>query len=379
MTSEWQTIGHEKAVATLTRSALTGRMAHAWLLAGPANVGRMTLALDIARLVNCLAEDPADRPCAQCRQCRRVTDSLHADVRVVSQGGTSRNVRRTAISVDQIRDLQREAILKPYEGRCRVFIIEDAENFTQEAANALLKMLEEPPDNVLFVLLASEVRESTADESAGSVTYSSQHEEDTIAALLEAVPRVGGILPTILSRCQVLELRPLTVTTVQAELERRFDLPPGDTTEIARLSGGRLGWAIDVASDPQSLARRAERLDEIEAVQGSALDEKFAYAEKLAAIFSRSRPAVYEELRLWLGWWRDVLVIHEGNEGLAVNISRLPTLSAVSNQCTSAQVVNAIRAIQQTIEMLESNVNPRLCLEGMLLRLPHLEPKPTGT
>ena len=380
MSPHWHTTGHDKAIATLARSVESGRMAHAWLLAGPPNVGKMTLALDIARLVNCIADDPGGRPCSDCRQCRRITDSLHADVRVISQGaGSGATTRRTAISVEQIRELQREAVLKPYEGRHRVFIIEDAENFTQEAANALLKMLEEPPEDVIFALLASEVRENTVDESAGYIAYSSEHEQDRITALLEAVPQVGGILPTILSRCQVLELRPLPVSKVHAELERRFDLSADDTTEIARLSAGRLGWAIEVASDPEALARRGERLSEIEAVLAGGLDEKFAYAEKIAAIFGRSRIAVYEELQLWLGWWRDVLVVHEDNDDLAVNISRLDTLRAASGDCTSAQVVEAIRAIQQTTSMLESNVNPRLCIEGMMLRMPQLQAQQPNT
>ena len=379
MTADWQTIGHDKAITTLSRGMQSGRLAHAWLFAGPPQVGKMTLALDLARLVNCIDDDSANMPCHECRQCQRITNSLHADVRVISQGGTANSARRTAISVDQIRELQREAVLKPYEGRYRVFIIEDAENFTQEAANALLKMLEEPPEDVIFVLLASEVRENTVDESAGYITYSPEHEQDRITALLEAVPQVGGILPTILSRCQVLELRPLPIAAVQAELERRLDPVPEDITEIARLSAGRLGWAIEVASDPQALARRGERLTEIEAVLGGALDEKFAYAEKIAAIFSRSRTSVYEELQLWLGWWRDVLVVHEDNADLAVNVSRLDTLRSASDQCTSAQVVEAIRAIQQTTYMLESNVNPRLCIEGMMLRMPQLQAQPTNT
>ena len=380
MSPYWHTTGHDKAIATLARSVESGRVAHAWLLAGPPNVGKMTLALDIARLVNCIADDPGGRPCSDCRQCRRITDSLHADVRVVSQGGSNGGTaRRTAISVEQIRELQREAVLKPYEGRYRVFIIEDAENFTQEAANALLKMLEEPPDAVMFVLLASEVRENTVDESATYITYSPESERDRISALLEAVPQVGGILPTILSRCQVLELRPLPVSKVHAELERRFELSDDDTIEIARLSAGRLGWAIEVASDPEALARRGERLSEIEAVLAGGLDEKFAYAEKVAAIFGRSRIAVYEELQLWLGWWRDVLVVHEDNDDLAVNISRLDTLRVASGDCTSAQVVEAIRAIQQTTSMLESNVNPRLCIEGMMLRMPQLKARQAST
>ena len=374
MRSNWQTIGHDKAVGTLARSLESGRMAHAWLLAGPPSVGKMTLALDLARLVNCAAEQGGDKPCGECRQCRRITDSLHADVRIISQGGSSGGVtRRTAISVEQIREAQREAVLKPYEGRYRVFIIEGAENFTQEAANALLKMLEEPPEDVIFALLASEVRENSEDESAGYITYSAEHEQDRVAALLDAVPQVGGILPTILSRCQTLELRPLPASTVQRELERRFDLSPDDATEIARISKGRLGWALQAASDPKVLARRNERLDEIEAVLAGGLDDKFAYAERQAATFGRRREAVYDELQLWLDWWRDVLVVREGNDNLALSLSRLGALKAASSGCESTQVVRAIRAIQETTSMLESNVNPRLCIEGMMLRMPQLE------
>lgn len=374
MSPNWQTIGHDKAVSTLARSLESGRMAHAWLLAGPPHVGKMTLALDLARMVNCAAEEVGNRPCGECRQCQRISNSLHADVRIISQGGSSGGVtRRTAISVEQIREAQREAVLKPYEGRYRVFIIEDAENFTQEAANALLKMLEEPPEDVIFVLLASEVRENSEDESAGYITYSPERERDRVAALLDAVPQVGGILPTILSRCQTLELRPLPASTVQRELERRFNLPSDEATEIARLSKGRLGWALQAASDPQVLARRSERLDEIEAVLAAGLDEKFAYAERQAASFGRRREAVYDELQLWLDWWRDVLVVREGNDNLALNLSRLGALKAAASGCESTQIVSSIRAIQETTWMLESNVNPRLCIEGMMLRMPQLE------
>ena len=374
MTASWQTVGHDKALATLARSIETGRMAHAWLLAGPPHIGKMTLALDIARLVNCTASAIAQKPCDDCQQCHRIGNSLHADVRVISQGGSSSGtMRRTAISVEQIRDMQREAVLKPYEGRHRVFIIEDAENFTQEAANALLKMLEEPPDDVIFVLLASELRENTTDESAASVTLAKEDEQDRIAALLDAVPQVGGILPTILSRCQTLELRPLSKAIVESELIRRFDMQHGEAKEIARLSKGRLGWALQAASEPRTLTRLNERLDGIEAALSGGLDEKFAYAERLATAFGRNREAIYEELLLWLGWWRDVLVIREGNDDLVVNTSRRDALNSAASTCASARVIATIHAVQQTTAMLESNVNPRLCIEGLMLCMPQLE------
>ena len=117
----WQTIGHEKAVRALQRGLQEGRLSHAYLLVGPAQVGKMTLALDLARLVNCAGEDS---PCGDRSQCRRVSDSLHTDVHVLGleaqKGGSGRT--RVAIGIDQIRTVQREASLKPYEGRYRVFI-----------------------------------------------------------------------------------------------------------------------------------------------------------------------------------------------------------------------------------------------------------------
>ena len=270
--------------------------------------------------------------------------------------------------------MQRDAILKPYEGRRRVFIIEDADNFTQEAANALLKMLEEPPDDVIFVLLAAEVRENTADESAGSIAYDAEREQDRIAAMLDAVPQIGGILPTILSRCQVLQLRPLPIAVVKSELDRRFDLTPDGTNDIARISAGRLGWALQAAADPQALAKRSERLDEIEAVLNSDLADKFKYAERIALSFGRNREAVYDEMQLWLGWWRDVLVVNEDSDDLVLNLSRLATLQAAASVCASRQIVTAIRAVQETTAMLESNVKrAALCIEGLMLRMPELE------
>ncbi len=373
--ADWRTIGHERAVAALRRGIGGGRVAHAYLLVGPPQVGKMSLAMDLARMVNCLAEPADARPCGECAQCRRISDALHADVRVVSQDGGSG--ARNAIGVDQIRDLQQEANLKPYEGRYRVFIIDGAERFTQEAANALLKMLEEPPADVLFVLLASEVSESSADESMSFTPYTPAGvgaRQDKIAELLEIVPRVGGVLPTIISRCQVLELRPLPIAQVAEVIEQRFNLDTQPALEIARLSGGRIGKALEFATSSELLAEHAERMDTIEDVLRSGLAERFAYAERRATAFGRDRSVVYGDLSLWLAWWRDVLVVKSGSGGFATNLSRMDALRTAAADCDAAQVVAAIRAIQETDAMLRANVNARLALEGMLLRMPRVSP-----
>ena len=155
----FRTVGHDKAVKALTRAIDSDRIAHAYLIAGPPQIGKMTLAIDIARAVNCVADEQPNmfgetepKPCNTCGPCDRITRGLHTDVRVVTLGQDSRGRTQTLISIDQVREVQREASLRPSEGKYRVFIFDRAEYLSQGAATALLKTLEEPPDQVIFIL-----------------------------------------------------------------------------------------------------------------------------------------------------------------------------------------------------------------------------------
>lgn len=298
----------------------------------------MTLAMDVARMVNCLGDV---KPCGECNQCRRITDSLHADVRIISleteEGKEGRT--RTAIRIEQIRDLQKEASLKPYEGRYRVFIVDGAELMTEEASNGLLKTLEEPPDEVIFVLLASEV---------------------------------GAILPTIVSRCQRVELRPLPLSVVADELEGNYKADHDTAQEIARLSGGKPGWALDAMQNPKILEERSSKLGNIEDVIRGGLEDRFAYADSLSRTFSRNREAVFQELRLWLEWWRDALVVKGGAGEFVTNLSRTEAINAAAERLSDVEIARVINAIQDTTVHLERNVNARLALEQLMLALPRI-------
>ena len=145
----WQTLGQDRAVAALQRGLAQGRRAHAYLLVGPSQVGKRTLALELAQALNC--EGP-ETPCQECSPCRRIAASLHADVQVVGVEATDGGVHKH-ISIDQIRELGRVVSLRPFEGRCRVVIIDPADAMNEAAQNAFLKTLEEPPPDVLFVLI----------------------------------------------------------------------------------------------------------------------------------------------------------------------------------------------------------------------------------
>ena len=337
----WTTIGHSDAVAGLRRSAEEGRIAHAYLLVGPRQVGKMTLALDMARLVNCTG---GEAPCGECGQCRRIAQGVHADVEVLDiESGEGRS--RVNIGIDQVRQLQRAANLKPFEGRCRVFIVDGAERLSEEAANALLKVLEEPPEQVMLVLLTLDA---------------------------DALP------PTIASRCRRLELRPLEHRVVAGELKARLGCVPERAEELARLCAGRIGWAIEAASDPALLEERSTTLGAIDVVLRGGLEARLTHANEMAAGFAADRDSAKRALALWLEWWRDVMVVKEGTPELAANLSRSDELAAAGESLSRGQVLRAVESVRQASQDLERNVNPRLALEGLMLSLPRLQERPSG-
>ena len=344
----WRTVGHRKAIESLERAVENGRLSHAYLLTGPPRVGKRTLALDIARAVNCL---DSSRPCASCRQCDRITQGLHADVYVVGllpfESDDTRT--RTAISIDQVREAQRMATLKPYEGAGRVFIFENAELLSEQAANALLKTLEEPPAQVTLVLLA------------------------TAAELLPE---------TIVSRCTVIRLRPLSHALVEEVLRDVHGATAELATRIARASHGRLGWALEALADPSLLEARADQLGELLAATHGTLEQRFDLASSLATRFTRDRTDAGRVLALWLGWWRDVMVASHGSPELVANVDHRRHVDAAAGSLAPRQIADAISAINETWDRLDANVNPRLALEGLMLRLPRPgrpSPLPEGT
>ncbi len=335
----WQTVGHDKATVSLERAVEDGRLSHAYLLTGPPRVGKRTLALDIARAVNC--PEPS-RPCGACRQCDRITQGLHADVYVVGllpfESDEART--RTAISIDQVREAQRMAALKPYEGAGRVFIFENTELLSEQAANALLKTLEEPPEQVTLVLLA------------------------TAAELLPE---------TIVSRCTVIRLRPLNHALVEEVLRDAHGATPELARRIARASRGRLGWALDALADPALLESRAQQLEELLAATYGTLEQRFGLASSLATRFTRDRADAGRVLALWLDWWRDVMMANHGAPNLVANVDYRRHVDAAAGSLAPHQIADAINAITEAWDRLEANVNPRLALEGLMLRLPRPE------
>ncbi|MDO8472884.1 MAG: DNA polymerase III subunit delta' [Dehalococcoidia bacterium] len=335
----WQTLGQERAIDLLQRSLKLERISHAHLFVGPRQVGKMTLALDLARAVNCESGNP---PCGSCRSCQRISSGKHSDVRVVSLASAevAKGKRRTEIGIDDVKEVQEMASLPPFEGKTKVFIIDGAERLSAEAANRLLKTLEEPPPHVMFVLLSSVER---------------------------------AVLPTVISRCQKIELRPMSTEAVQNMLVERHGLEPQRAELLARLSSGCPGWALAALKDDKELERRKQELDTLIEIPYLRFGERLALAAEWAKRFDQSREDGKALLERWLVLWRDLLMLKAGCPASLVNVDYREELERQASIFGAQEIAQSAESVRATMEHIGMNANPRLALDYLLLSVPGKE------
>lgn len=329
-----QVVGHEWAIDMLAGGLVNDRLAHAYLLTGPAYIGKTTLARAFAQTLNCEAGGPT--PCLACRPCQLIARDRHPDVRLV-EPALSSSGRKETLRIDQVRNLQKELALAPYEGRYQVAILTRFHKASPGAANALLKTLEEPPDRVVIIL--------TADLA-------------------------DSLLLTIVSRCQSLSLRPLPLDKVESALLLRWQATESQARQLAHFSGGRLGLAVRLLSDPQALELRKEQLDALESLLQEDRSGRFLHADKMTR--KKKGATVVDILELWLGWWRDVmLAAGRENTPLSItNIDRMDQIEAAAERFGLETASTTVRAIQQTLRQLDCNANARLAVEVLMLNFP---------
>ena len=333
----WRVIGQSKALSTLERGLESGTLPHAHLFVGPSHVGKGTLAVDLAQALNCLGDNP---PCGECQSCRRIIAGKHADVRIIglNADGSSKGTKtRSEIGIDDIRDLQQSASLPPYEGRCKVFIIDGAERLSAEAANCLLKVLEEPPPSVAMVLLTCEER---------------------------------NLFPTVISRCRRVELKPVPVAEVERVLAESRGVDGDKARLLARLSEGCIGWALAALTDDNLLAQRTQRLSKLLSLFTAGLGERFDYAAELATQFEKDRRSGGEVIRLWVGWWRDLMLAKCGCAYAITNLDYALSIERWAQTFDLFQIKNFINALHESLEQIYRNANSHLVLETLMLSMP---------
>jgi DNA polymerase-3 subunit delta' len=321
----WPVVGHEWAVDHLDRAIRHGRMRHAYLFTGPSQIGKTTLARAFAMAINCTNETP---PCGQCRACTLIARDRHPDITFVEaeqEGGT--------LKIDQVRELQQIVALRPYEGRYRVAILNRFHEANPNAQDALLKTLEEPSPRTVLIVAAN---------------------------------AADSLLSTIVSRCQLLPLRPLPLDTVRQALEWQWNAPQDVAKTLAQISGGRIGWAIRALQDTAELDRRAAALDTLdEMLQGNRRD-RFVWAENLA----KDKADLGYLLEVWVGYWRDVMLLTTGSHVPVTNYDRRAQIEDLAHRIGPDIPAAALRATRRTIDYLGKNVNTRLALEALMLDYP---------
>ncbi len=327
MPSNWNVVGHHWAVDMLQKHIVRGTTRHAYLFAGPPGVGRRTLSLRFAQALNCASPLEAGVPCGTCRDCKQIESLKHADLTVVeseSEGGI--------LKVDQIREARKTLTLKPFQSSYRVALFLRFHEANDSAANALLKTLEEAPSYAVLILTADNPEQ---------------------------------LLPTIVSRCEVLRLRPLRVEDVQRELEKR-GLENSRAKLIAHISGGRMGYAIRLTEDDSLLAQRDERLDDLLSLLPASRVEKFSYADKLA----KDKDAMRQTITFWLSYWRDVMLRAAQTETPLVNVDRNVEIEDIASRMDLSASRRVVSGLEAALEKMDRNVNPRMLAEVMLMDLP---------
>lgn len=331
-------IGQARAVGFLQRALVTGRIAHAYLFNGPSGVGKRTAALAFAQALDCDMEQRSadsrqltamEDGCGECRSCRHIASGQHPDVQVIEPDGA-------ILKIEQIRTLEADAALVPYEARWKVFILAGAERMNEQAANALLKTLEEPAKDTVFILLTG-----------------------TVAALPS----------TIVSRCQTVTFIPLPHGQIEVLLrERGMEAPQARL--VASLSRGSIerAFSSEVASLPET---RDLLLDAI----GRGLREGPATLVELAEKLAKDREKLQQQLEILSAWLRDLMVAKaSGRTDWLVNGDRGETVACLARDVPMNAILDGLRAVHTAMDNLVRNANPRLSAEDLLLRLREMLP-----
>ena len=341
----WNSLGQDDAIQMFSLAKTENRLAHSYLFFGPDRVGKATLAEDFARLLFC--EDEIS-PCGDCLPCKRVTSKTHTDINWIEVGGerdvgfSKSKSKSKSIGIDRIRELRTAINIKPFEGSQRLVVILGSEDMTLEASNALLKVLEEPPENVFFLLLTS---------------------------------NLSMILPTIISRCQLVKIKKVSDEFIKRYMIEKYQFEDSYALDIARLASGKIGMAIFIADNPDYLESRLEIFSRIHKLLNSGLEERFDYSERLAMDFSRDPEKVHNELRMWEIWWRDFMLVQFDNSDKAYTSSNVEDFLELASFVEIDDVINILKTIDRSIKLLQRNVNPRLVLDQLVLETPVITKK----
>jgi DNA polymerase-3 subunit delta' len=330
--------GHSRLLSLLARVIARDSMPPAVLMAGPAGVGKRLTAIAIAQAVNCLQPQSSSEferdACGECASCRRIARGVHPDVIVVEPGETG------AIKIEQLRDVIDRSQYRPFEGRRRVVIINEADAAGADAQSALLKTLEEPPSASLFILISS-------------------------------IP--DALLPTVLSRCPRLRFGPLTAAEVARVLKQDHGYSESDARAAAADADGSIGRSLESQSDDLTEARdAAQRL-----LQETARTNDPARRINLARDLTEGKGTPAEErnrlavrLRSLGSLLRDIgIIASRADRGMLANADLEAQLEKLSSSFDAERSLRAYAAVDRALAALDRNASAKVVADWLLLEL----------
>jgi DNA polymerase-3 subunit delta' len=339
--------GHRPLLALLARATARGTLPPSLVFAGPEGVGKRLTATALAQALNCErpvkygrqktedgtedgTEDTGNDACGECAACKRIARGVHADILVIEPGESG------AIKLDQVREAIDRSAYRPFEGRRRLVVIDQADALIPEAQNALLKTLEEPPPASVFVLITD---------------------------------RPDVLLPTVRSRCQHLRFGPLTAREVAGVLVRDHEVAPADAHAAAAAADGSVGRALSGSAEDANDARDAaarllqsaassrdprRRLDGAKALTGGSGDRD-ELSRRLLALSSLVRD---------LG-----LLLSRADDRALANPDLKPQLQALVRWFDGNRTIRAFDSVDRAVSALDRNASPKIVADWLALNI----------
>jgi DNA polymerase III subunit delta' len=314
-------VGNRRAVSILLRAVDRDRLPHALIFAGPPGVGKRALALLLARLLNCLQPRNSEA-CNECTSCRKIMGAMHPDVRVIEPDGSF-------IKIGQVRELINEIAYQPFEGRFRVAILDPADQMRVEAANCLLKSLEEPPSRSILVLIT---------------------------------PKPHLLLATIRSRSWPLRFGTIEEKAIETYLTQHGGRNPADARVAAALSNGSLGTALVLDAE----LSRELRKQALHFVSLLLSRENFTAASALAEKLAKEKGGFLDWLEIAAILLQDVYYAQVAPARMS-QLDIADELSRMAQSASHAAVVSCIEAVKSLKAAMPLNVNRQLALESLFL------------
>ncbi len=319
-------LGHELAKEHLRKAVRYDRAAHAYILAGDRGMGKKTLAKAFAMTLLC--EKGGEEPCMECHSCRQFLSENHPDMITVT------HEKPASIGVEDIRAQVNDTVsIRPYSSRYKIYLIDEAEKMTVQAQNALLKTIEEPPAYVILLLLTV---------------------------------NPDQMLPTILSRCELIRLKPLQDRTVSRYLSEKKGLSEAQADIYAAFARGSLGRALEITSSEQFSDMMADMLRLLKSVRGMETPLLLEYVSRMA----KEYPDLDECLEFIRLWYRDILMYKVTRDmNTLVFKNEYPAITRTCAEMSYQSLEQVLEAVDKAKARLDANVNRELSLELLLLAM----------